>query len=52
MKGDVILGYKNKQNNMERINMYFKYNKITKEKIDYIEKRTKYNLTKYRSMIK
>ena len=52
MKGDVILGYKNKKNNMQRIKMYFTYNKITKEKIDYIEKRTKYNLSEYRLMIK
>ena len=52
MKGDVILGYKTKQNNLNRIKMYFTYNKITKEKLNYIENRTKYNLTKYRLMIK
>ena len=52
LKGDAILGYKNTQNNMNRIKMYFTYNKIIKEKIDYIENRTKYNLTKYRLMIK
>jgi len=38
-------------NNMEKIDWYFKYNKITKEKIDMIEKKTKYNLTKYRSRV-
>ena len=38
-------------NNMDKINFYFKYNKVTKEKIDMIEKKTKYNLTKYRSKI-
>ena len=37
--------------NMEKIKWYFEYNKITKEKIDMIENRTKYNLTKYRSKI-
>ena len=52
MKGDVILGYKNKRNNINRINMYFLYNNIFKEKIDYIENRTQYNLTKYRLIIK
>ena len=52
IKGDVVLGYENKENNLHRIRTYFKYNKITKEKIDYIENRTKYNLTKYRIMIK
>ena len=52
MKGDVFLGYKNKQNNLNRIKMYFSYNDITEEKINYIENRTKYNLTEYRLMIK
>ena len=35
-------------NNMDKIQWYFDYNKITKEKIDMIENRTKYVLTKYR----
>ena len=52
IKGDAILGFKNRQNNMNRIKMYFTYNKITKEKIDYIENKTKYNLTEFRLMIK
>lgn len=39
-------------NNIDKIKWYFKYNKVTKEKIDMIEKRTKYNLTNYRSKIK
>jgi len=37
--------------NMKKIAIYFEYNQITKEKIDLIESRTKYNLTKYRNMI-
>ena len=52
LKGDVILGYNNKQNNLNRIKMYFSYNDITEEKINYIENRTKYNLTEYRLLIK
>ena len=39
-------------NNMDKIEWYFKYNKITKEKIDMIENKTKYILTNYRSRIK
>ena len=38
MKGDVVLGYKNKENNLNRIKMYFKYNKITTEKLNYFIK--------------
>ncbi len=52
MKGDAILGYKNIENNMRRINMYFRINEITPERINYIENRTQYNLTKFRLMIK
>ena len=53
MKGDVNLRKTEiKKNNLNRIRDYFIYNKITKEKLDYIENRTKYNLTKYRLMIK
>ena len=34
---------------MVKIKVYFGYNKITKEKIDLIEKETKYNLSIYRN---
>ena len=50
-KGDVAKGYKNHKYNLHRIKNYFSYNKITKEKIDYIENKTKYNLSKYRLLI-
>ena len=36
---------------MEKIKVYFGYNKITKEKIDLIEKETRYNLTIFRDKI-
>ena len=55
MRGDADFGSnlkRVKKNNLLRIKMYFVYNKITKEKIDYIENRKKYNLTKYRLIIK
>ena len=42
----------NDKNKLYKINKYFLYNKITKEKIDYIEKETKLNLTEYRNKIK
>jgi hypothetical protein len=38
-------------NNMDKINWYFAYNKVTKEKIEMIENRTKYNLTRFRDRI-
>lgn len=38
--------------NLEKINTYFGYNKITKEKLDLIENRTKINLTKFRINLK
>lgn len=38
--------------NMLKIKVYFGYNKITKEKLDFIEKETKYNLTMFRNKIK
>ena len=41
LKTDVMHKY---DNNMDKIKWYFKYNKVTKEKIDMIEKKTKYNL--------
>ena len=37
--------------NLEKIKVYFGYNKVTKEKIDFIERETKYNLTVYRTRI-
>ena len=37
--------------NYKKIEVYFGYNKITKEKIDLIEKETKFNLTDYRNKI-
>ena len=55
MRGDPDFGSnlkRVKNNNLLRINIYFVYNKITKEKIDYIENRTKYNLTKFRLILK
>ena len=51
-RGDVNQGYKNDKYNMKRIYFYFLYNDITKKKIDYIENKTKYNLTEYRLKIK
>ena len=52
VKGDVLYGFNNKENNLKRIRIYFLYNNITEEKINYIENGTKYNLTKYRLMLK
>ncbi len=46
-KGNAVFGYKNKIK-MHKINLYFKYNKITSEKIKYIEKETNLNLSKYK----
>ena len=43
LRGDAILGLKNKDNNLRRISMYFSINNITTEQINYIENRTKYN---------
>jgi len=50
-KGDVNHGFRNDGINLFKIKSYFSYNKITKKKIDYIEKKTKYNLTKYKLII-
>ena len=36
---------------MEKIKVYFGYNEITKEKIDLIERETKYNLSIFRNQI-
>ena len=52
LKGDVVLGYNNRENNMKRIRMYFSYNKITEDRVNYIENRTQYNLTEYRMLLK
>ncbi len=46
-KGDGIFGYKNKTI-MHKIHLYFKYNKITSEKIKYIEKETNLDLSQYK----
>ena len=34
LKGDVVLGYNNRENNMKRIRMYFSYNKITEDRVN------------------
>jgi len=47
IKGDGIYGF-NKKNQYRKIKLYFKYNKITKEKIYLIENKTGLNLTKYK----
>ena len=49
MKTDAV--YKN-ASKIDKIKTYLGYNKITKEKIDLIENRTKINLTKFRIEIK
>ena len=38
--------------NLKKIDVYFIINKITKEKLDLIERETKYNMSKYREQIK
>ena len=52
MRGDAILGNKNKKNNLRRIRLYFSINDLTVDKINYIENMTKYNLSKYRKRLK
>lgn len=52
MKGDVIYGSNHKKNILNKIDIYFNYNNITEERINYIENKTKYNLTKYRLLAK
>ena len=47
-KGDGIFGYNNKTR-IHKINLYFKYNKISMKKIIYIEKMTGFNLAEYKS---
>ena len=44
MKGDGIFGFNTKYK-IGKIKIYFSYNKITKEKINFIEKRTNLNLS-------
>ena len=51
-RGDVNQGFRNDKYNMERMYYYFLYNDIKKEKIDYIENKTKYNLTQFRLKIR
>ena len=43
-KGDGVFGYK-KKNKYKRINYYFKFNKITPEKIYYIAKKSGLNIS-------
>ena len=38
--------------NLKKIEVYFAINKITKEKLDLFERKTKYNLSQYRQQIK
>ena len=46
-KGDGIFGFNNKTR-MHKINLYFDYNKITLEKINYIENKTGIDLTEFK----
>lgn len=48
--GDADLG--NNKKAIDIINDYFTYNKLTLEKIEYIEKKTKLDLSKYKTTIK
>ena len=50
-RGGVAKRAKNNKYDLCAIKAYFSFNEITKEKIDYIENKTKYNLTKYRLLI-
>ena len=50
-KGDGIFGYNNTIR-IHKIDLYFKYNKITMQKIIYIENKTGINLTQYKSKLK
>ena len=49
-KGDGVFGY-NKRIKMHKINLYFKYNNVTLEKINYMEKKTHLNLSKFKLML-
>ena len=50
-RGSAAIG-KNKISIMAKINRYFEIYKITREKIDFIEKKTGMNLSLYRKKIK
>ena len=50
-KGDAIFG-KNKKIMMHKIKLYFNYNKITLEKIQFIEKESGLDLKEYKLKIK
>ena len=50
-KGDGEFGFK-KSIKMHKIKLYFEYNRITLEKINYIENKTGLNLEKYKLMLK
>lgn len=52
MKGSVSVGYNKTSHSMNRINIYFFLSDITIDKINYIENRTKFNLTKFRLKLK
>ena len=49
-KGDARFGF-NKGIQMHKIYLYFTYNKITLEKIKFIENKTRLNLTRYKLML-
>ena len=51
MKGSVAIGKNNTLHSMQRIDIYFAICDITLEKINYIENKTKLNLTKFRQML-
>ena len=46
-KGDGIFGFDN-ETRMHKINLYFDYNRITKDKIKYIERNTGLNLSEFK----
>ena len=50
MKGSVAIGF-NIDHVLDRIHIYFKFCDLTLEKINYIENRTKLNLSKYKLML-
>ena len=49
-RGSVFYGNKSRIN-LYFIDLYFKYNRITKEKINYFEKKTLFNLSKYKKFL-
>jgi hypothetical protein len=51
IRGSVAYGF-DKEHMLRRINMYFSYNKITLDKINYIEKMTNLSLSRFRKKIK